>query len=64
MEGVAISAWKKEQAKQYLQAAGKPDHPSWSADQLKSYIMEKRNQGTDDEEVARSCPRSDCGVLW
>ena len=33
-------AWKEEQAKKYLRAAGKPDHPSWSADELKSYIME------------------------
>ena len=40
MEGVALSAWKEEQARKYLRAAGKPDHPSWSADELKSYIME------------------------
>jgi len=64
MEGVAIRAWKKEQARKYLRAAGKPDHPSWSADELKSYIMELKaamvvmlnmTMKSSHEDIAEEC---------
>ena len=57
-------AWKKEQAKKYLRAAGKPDHPSWSADELKSYIMELKaamvvmlnmTMKSSHEDIAEEC---------
>ena len=64
MEGVAISAWKKDQARQYLRAAGKPDYSASTAAELKSYIMEleaalvvklKVNMNSSKKDIAEEC---------
>ena len=64
MEGVAISAWKKDQARQYLRLAGKPDYPASTAAELKSYIMEleaalvvklKVNMNSSKKDIVEEC---------